>query len=64
MGEGFCDARAGSDITLENGGARAYVRPLKSGKAVSLYIESVSAEAAGALSEDITRRIRGEAQNR
>ncbi len=64
MGEGFGDARAGSDITLENGGARAYVRPLKSGKAVSLYIESVSAEAAGALSEDITRRIRGEAQNR
>ena len=58
MSEGFGEARAGGEITLENGGARAFVKPMKSGKAVSVYIESVSAEAAGELSRDIAQRIK------
>lgn len=57
LSEGFSGTRAGSDIMLENGGARAFVRPLKSGKAVSMYIESVSAEAAKELSGDILDRL-------
>ncbi len=59
MSENFEGLRAGSDIVLESGGARAFVRPAKSGRALSLYIESVSAEAAGELSADIARRLSG-----
>lgn len=57
MREGFSGARAGSDVMVESGGARAFVRPLKSGRAVSLYIESVSQEAASELSADILKRL-------
>ena len=58
MSEGFEGTKAGEDVMLERGGARAFVRPMKSGRAVSLYIESVSAEAAGELSADILKRLR------
>lgn len=58
MSEGFDGAKAGSDIMLESGGARAFVRPMKNGRAVSLYIESVSVEAASEISADILRRLR------
>lgn len=57
LSEGFEGTKAGSDIVLESGGAKAFVRPLKNGKAVSLYIESVSQEAAGEISADILRRL-------
>lgn len=63
MREGFGGARAGEDIMLESGGARAFVRPMKSGRAVQMYIESVSQEAASELSEDIIRRVRGMKHN-
>lgn len=57
MREGFSGAKAGSDLVVESGGAKAFVRPMKSGRAVSLYIESVSQEAAGELSRDILKRL-------
>lgn len=63
MSEGFDGTKAGSDIMLENGGARAFVRPLKSGRAVSLYIESVSQEAASELSADVIKRLKGKLDN-
>ena len=58
MREGFEGLRAGEDVMLESGGARAFVRPLKDGRAVRMYIESVSQEAAGELAEDIISRLR------
>lgn len=58
MSEGFKGAKAGSDVMVERDGARAFVRPMKSGRAVSLYIESVSQEAAGEISADILRRLK------
>ena len=58
MSEGFKGAKAGGDVMLEREGARAFVRPLKSGRAVSLYIESVSQEAAGEISADVIRRLK------
>ena len=63
MREGFEGTRAGSDVMLENGGARAFVRPLRSGRAVSLYIESVSQEAASELSADILKRLKRNLDN-
>lgn len=57
LSEDFCDLRRGNDIVLETDAARAYVRPLKSGKALSVYVESVSAEAAGSICDDILKRI-------
>ncbi len=48
----------GSDIVVENAGARAYVRPLKSGKELSMYVESVSQEAAKAICDDIISKLR------
>ncbi len=59
MREGFSGTRAGEDVVLESGGARAYVRPSKNGRAVRMYIESTSQEAAAELSADIVRRIKG-----
>ncbi len=59
MSEGFEGVKAGSDVMLESGGARAFVRPAKSGRAVSLYIESVSVEAANEISADIAERLKG-----
>lgn len=53
MSETFKGTRAGNDIMVEKNGARAHVRPLKTGKAVQLYVESVSQEAAKELTADI-----------
>lgn len=58
MSESFKGTKAGADVILESEGAKAFVRPMKSGRAVSLYIESVSQEAAGELSADIIRRLK------
>ena len=58
MSEGFKDTKAGVDVMLERDGARAFVRPMKSGRAVSLYIESVSQEAASEISSDVLRRLK------
>ena len=58
LGERFVGT-AGGEISMENAGAKAFVRPMKSGRAVRVYIESVSAEAAQELSDDIRRRLGG-----
>lgn len=63
MSEGFSGARAGADVSVENGGARGFVRPLKSGRAVSVYIESVSTEAASELSADVARKLKAALDN-
>lgn len=57
LGDGFENSVAGEDLTLENQGAKAFIRPLKTGRAVQVYIESVSTEAASELTDDITRRL-------
>ncbi len=54
----FAGNRHGSDIIVESAGARAYVRPLKSGKELRMYVESVSQEAATAICDDIISRLR------
>ncbi|MCD7848023.1 MAG: hypothetical protein LUG49_08375 [Oscillospiraceae bacterium] len=54
----FAANRHGSDIIVESAGARAYVRPLKSGKELRMYVESVSQEAATAICNDIISRLR------
>lgn len=54
----FSENRRGSDIVVETAGARAYVRPLKSGKELSMYVESVSQEAAKAICDDIISKLR------
>ncbi|MCD8005415.1 MAG: hypothetical protein LUF29_00335 [Oscillospiraceae bacterium] len=54
----FAGNRQGSDIIVESAGARAYVRPLKSGKELQMYVESVSQEAANAICDDIISRLR------
>lgn len=53
----FAQFREGRDIVLDSGGAKAYVRPLKSGKALAMYVESVSQEAANAICEDVVKRL-------
>ncbi len=57
--EDFSDLKraSGTDIVLNSSGARAYIRPKKSGKALSLYIEASSAEAADSICEDVFRRL-------
>ena len=60
LGESFRKNRRGRDIVLESSGARACLRPLKSGKSLALYLESVSSEAANSLCEEIIRRVRGQ----
>ncbi|MCC8195405.1 MAG: hypothetical protein LIO49_01135 [Ruminococcus sp.] len=54
----FAANRRGLDIIVESAGARAYVRPLKSGKELRMYVESVSQEAAAAICDDIISRLR------
>lgn len=54
----FVGNRHGSDIIVESQGARAYVRPLKSGKELRMYVESVSQEEAQAICGDILSRLR------
>ena len=53
----FADLRRGRDIVLDSDGAKAYVRPLKSGRALAMYVESVSQEAANAVCDDIIKRL-------
>lgn len=57
LSKGFEGTRAGRDITLESAGAKAYIRPLRTGKALKLYIESVSMEAAREIAEDVKKRL-------
>ncbi len=54
----FAGNRHGNDIIVESAGARAYVRPLKSGRELRMYVESVSQEAANAICDDILSRLR------
>lgn len=54
----FSGNRHGSDIIVESSGARAYVRPLKSGRELRMYVESVSQEAANEICDDIISRLR------
>ncbi len=54
----FAGNRHGSDIIVESADAMAFVRPLKSGKELRMYVESVSQEAADAICDDIISRLR------
>lgn len=56
--EAFPQAKAGEDISLESGGARGVVSPQRSGRGISLYVESVSQEAAEELCADIEHRLK------
>lgn len=58
LGKGFDKYRKGKDIILESDGARAYLRPAKSGRSLSMYVESVSMEAADLLCDEIVRRVK------
>lgn len=53
----FADLRRGRDIVLDSDGAKAYVRPSKSGRSLAMYVESVSQEAADAVCEDVIKRL-------
>ncbi len=53
----FADLRKGRDIVLDSDGAKAYVRPSKSGRSLAMYVESVSQEAADAVCEDVIKRL-------
>lgn len=53
----FADLRRGRDIVLDSDGAKAYVRPSKSGRTLAMYVESVSQEAADAVCEDVIKRL-------
>ncbi len=53
----FAGLRQGKDIVIDSSGAKAYVRPLKSGRALAMYVESVSQEAANAVCEDVIKRL-------
>ncbi len=53
----FADLRQGMDIVLDSDGAKAYVRPSKSGRSLAMYVESVSQEAADAVCEDVIKRL-------
>ncbi len=53
----FADLHKGRDIVVDSEGAKAYVRPLKSGRALAMYVESVSQEAADAVCEEIVKRL-------
>lgn len=55
--EGFPEARAGEDITVETQSARGTVTPRRSGRGIRLYVESTSQEAADELCADILKRI-------
>ncbi len=57
LADGFKESRAGRELRLDRDGAKAYIRPMKSGRAMKLYIESVSLEAAEELSADILKRL-------
>ncbi|MCD7823038.1 MAG: hypothetical protein LUG86_03320 [Oscillospiraceae bacterium] len=54
----FSENRHGSDIIVESADARAFVRPMKSGKELRMYVESVSQEAATAICQDILSRLK------
>ncbi len=57
LGSAFTGARAGEEISIESEGAKAYIRPQRSGKAVRLYIEALSTEAAASITEEMRRRL-------
>lgn len=54
----FSKERKGADIVIENSSARAYVRPLKNGRELSMYVESVSQEAAESICGEILTRLK------
>ncbi len=53
----FAEHRRGRDIVIDSNGAKAYVRPLRSGKSLAMYVESVSQEAANAVCNDVLNRL-------
>lgn len=57
LGKDFSDMRKGRDIVVETEGAKAYVRPLRSGKSLAMYVESVSTEAASSICDDIIKKL-------
>lgn len=57
LNECFKNSGRGNDIVYQSEGARAYAHPCKNGKSLSLYVESVSAEAAESLCEDIIKKL-------
>lgn len=63
--EDFCGLQndsMGRDIILHTSGATGHIKPKKSGKALALYVEAVSAEAAAELCDDVLRRLGDGAQ--
>lgn len=57
LSEALKDLRVGNDIVYQSDSARAYVRPMKSGKSLSLYVESVSQEAANDICLDLIKKL-------
>lgn len=57
MHQGFADIAKDGKIRISNEQAQATVTPLKNGKAVRLYVESVSQEAAKELCDNVINRL-------
>ncbi len=57
MHQGFSDITQNGKIFIDSGFAKAQITPLKNGKAIRLYVESVSQEAATELVNDVIKRL-------